>query len=73
MVQTWLWEKEQSHRLFNFHDGYRKYEEKKNGGFTELIGCHIIRKNGFNSLEFLQASEFKQPRGQKLLNIIYSD
>ena len=23
MIRTWIWEKEQSHRLFNFHEGYR--------------------------------------------------
>jgi len=23
MIETWIWEKEQSHRLFNFQEGYR--------------------------------------------------
>lgn len=26
MVETWVWEKEQSHRLFNFHEGYSIFD-----------------------------------------------
>lgn len=22
MIETWIWEKEQTHRLFNFQEGY---------------------------------------------------
>ena len=59
MVETWLWEKEQSHRLFNFHEGYRKYDDYSNQD-TEIIGSYIIKKNGPNDISFLQASEHKE-------------
>lgn len=51
LVETWLWEREQSHRLFNFHEGYRKLEDGFNM-HTELIGSHIIGKNGPNDILF---------------------
>jgi hypothetical protein len=28
-IETWVWEKEQSHRLFNFHDGYKVLDKKQ--------------------------------------------
>jgi len=52
MIETWLWEKEQSHRLFNFHEGYRKYDEYNNQD-TEIVGSSIIKKNGANDISFL--------------------
>lgn len=56
---TWLWEKEQNHRLFNFHEGYRKYSDYSNKD-TEIIGSSIIKKNGNSDILFLQASEYKE-------------
>ena len=56
MIETWMWEKEQSHRLFNFHEGYKIYDPKKKERVSpkrkrgkleaEVIGCHIISKDG---------------------------
>lgn len=46
---TWLWEKEQSHRLFNFHEGYRVTDEAADGG-TKVIGSYVIQKNGPNEI-----------------------
>lgn len=73
-IQTWLWEKEQNHRLFNFHEGYRKYEEYSNKD-TEIIGSFVIKKNGPNDVLFMQASDFKDknegPSHNKLLNIMF--
>lgn len=70
-VTTWLWEKEASHRLFNFHDGYRVMNKPE-----ELIGCNMIRKNGVNDILFMQASEYSLTGAEKidektLVNIIY--
>ena len=75
-ITTWLWEKEASHRLFNFHDGYRVL-----GNPAELTGCNIIRKNGVNDILFMQASEFSLTKSksakiideQTLLNVIYHE
>ena len=75
-ITTWLWEKEASHRLFNFHDGYRVLDNP-----AELTGCNIIRKNGVNDILFMQASEFSLTKSksaknideQTLLNIIYHE
>jgi hypothetical protein len=36
-MEVWLWEKEQSHRLFNFHEGFRVDETP-----YDLIGSSII-------------------------------
>lgn len=81
MIETWLWEREQSHRLFNFHEGYRKLEGSINGEH-EVIGSHIIQKNGPNDILFLQASEYKEHQesqrqdtrdDKKLLNIVYHE
>ena len=59
MIETWLWEKEQSHRLFNFHEGYRILSDADGpDGSTEVIGSKIIRKAGANDVCFQQASEF---------------
>lgn len=73
-IQTWLWEKEQNHRLFNFQEGYRKYDEYNNKD-TEIIGSHVIKKNGMNDILFMQASDYKDkndgPAQSKLVNIMY--
>ena len=43
LMETWLWEKEQSHRLFNFHDGYRVVDkgslDGQNGNDSNLMRC----------------------------------
>lgn len=72
-VTTWLWEKEASHRLFNFHDGYRVLDSPE-----EITGCNIIRKNGVNDILFMQASEYSLTKSKKLdektlMNIIYHE
>ena len=66
MVETWLWEKEASHRLFNFHQGYRILDrnsllnrQKGSNSEFELIGSDIIQKNGANDIQFLKSSEHK--------------
>mmetsp|Transcript_33673 Transcript_33673/g.52003 ORF Transcript_33673/g.52003 Transcript_33673/m.52003 type:complete len:196 (+) Transcript_33673:833-1420(+) len=85
MVTSWLWEKEQSHRLFNFHEGYRVFEDSSSGKTTtevELIGCNVIHKNGSNDIVFKSASDFglrrqlshKTDRDEdKLVNVMYHD
>ena len=77
MIETWLWEKEQSHRLFNFHEGYRILEDYNNGSKStnvEIIGSHVIKKNGPNDIQFLKASEFKNDQNfDKLINIAYNE
>ena len=72
MIETWLWEKEQSHRLFNFHEGYRVFDTVNlryslngttSGGTSseiELIGSHVIAKNGSNDIQFLPASQYSE-------------
>ena len=43
MLETRLWEKEQSHRLFNFHDGYRilktKNVDEKDRKVPSCLNC----------------------------------
>ena len=51
MVETWLWEKEQSHRLFNFHEGYRVLDIPGSFGTEmDVCGSNIIRKHGPNDI-----------------------
>lgn len=79
MIETWLWEKEQSHRLFNFHEGYRILTDGGADAGTEVIGSKIIRKAGANDVHFQQASEYfsyseageNDSEHAKLVNIIY--
>jgi len=51
LVETWLWEKEQSHRLFNFHEGYRVLDiPDQLGTDQEILGSNIIKKFGPNDI-----------------------
>ena len=52
-IETWLWEKEQTHRLFNFHDGCRKLENPGGGYQIDIVGSHVIKKNGRNDVSFV--------------------
>ena len=72
-VTTWIWEKEQSHRLFNFSEGYRILPKSE-----RLVGSYIIRKDGQSNVKFERASTYVPPAApgplnQRLLNIVYSD
>lgn len=49
MLETWLWEKEQSHRLFNFQDGYRivdksNEENQNSSAFMRCMGLNMSRR-----------------------------
>lgn len=52
-IETWLWEKEQSHRLFNFHDDYRILDK-----LQDVIGSSIISKKGPNNIALHKASYY---------------
>ena len=45
-LETWLWEKEQNHRLFNFHEGFRIYDESLN-----IIGSNYLLKMGKSAVK----------------------
>ena len=72
MIETWIWEKEQSHRLFNFQEGYRILKNDEYAGYNkqdyfsglssdstqiDILGCHIIKKNGTNDIVVQKASD----------------
>eukprot|EP00347_Sterkiella_histriomuscorum_P015483 403356858 len=84
LAETWLWEKEQSHRLFNFHDGFRIYDQN-----LEIVGSSLILKRGQSDIYVKKASmyqdkqnhiteqenEDESPRNRdnRLVNIIYHE
>ena len=47
MMETWLWEKEQSHRLFNFQEGYRIVDKQNDGASNSgsLLTCIGLDSN----------------------------
>ena len=82
-IETWIWEKEQSHRLFNFHDDYKILDK-----LTDVIGSSIISKKGSNNVVMHKASYYddrvptedrekpasmKNVDNNKLVNIVYNE
>ncbi len=85
--EVWLWEKEQSHRLFNFQEGYRVDEQR-----YQIVGSNVIVKRDDGEIQVLRAREYEQQppkkresedekdnplldfkRNDKLVNVIYTD
>lgn len=65
--EVWLWEKEQSHRLFNFQDGYRVDENNYQLiGSSKLLliifnlNLDIITKKTDGNIEVVRASNYEK-------------
>lgn len=86
---TWVWEKEQSHRLFNFSEGYkvlprakeiigsRKYfcSHQKKLAYLFVFCLDVLLKKGNSDVNFQKASQFKEDtkKSDKLLNVVFDN
>lgn len=59
-IETWLWEKEQSHRLFNFHDEFRVQDKQ-----LVVVGSTIVSRKGANMVGSVKASEHENWVGKE--------